>query len=137
MVGYDWITISGVQLMYTNADITLYACPDGKYTRCEIKGVFWEDVKQSNVLKSGLSTADAVRIFIPVESLPGGIKLTAGKDWIVKGIVDDEIDNTSNQTISASLKALKDTYDRVVTVSVVDDKLYGSPRMQHIQLSCK
>lgn len=129
--------------MITNADITLYACPNGKYTRHEIKGkdnkkgVFWEDVKQSNVLKSGLSTADSVRVFIPVENLPGGIKFTTGKDLIVKGIVDDVVDNASSQTISASLKVMKEAYDRVVTVSVVDDKLYGSPRMQHIQLSCK
>ena len=123
--------------MYTNADITLYACPDGKYTRYPIKDVFWEDVKQSNVLKSGLSTADSVRVFIPANSLPGGIKFTTGKDLIVKGIVDFEVDNTSQSTISASLKTMKEAYDRVVTVSVVDDKLYGSPRMQHIQLSCK
>ena len=123
--------------MYTNADITLYACPDGKYTRHEIKGVFWEDVKQSNVLKSGLSTADAVRMFIPAKNLPGGVKFTTGKDLVVKGIVDLEVDNTSQQTISTSLKTMKETYDRVVTVSVVDDKLYGSPMMQHIQLSCK
>lgn len=123
--------------MYANADLTLYACPGGKYTRHEIKGVFWEDVKQSNVLKSGMATADAVRIFIPSNNLPGGIKFTTGKDLIVKGIVDFEVDNTSQQTISASLTTMKKTYDRVVTVSVVDDKLYGSPRMQHVQLSCK
>lgn len=125
-------------IIYTNTDITLYSYDkDGKFTRCELKGVFWEDVKQSNVLKSGLSTADSVRIFIPAGNLPGGIKFTQGKDLVVKGIVDLEIDNTSQQTISASLKTMRETYDRVVTVSVVDDKLYGSPRMQHIQLSCK
>lgn len=123
--------------MYTNADITFYACPDGKYTRHEIKGVFWEDVKQSNIIKSGLSTADSVKVFIPASNLPGGIKFTTGKDLIVKGIVEFEVDNTSQQSISVSLKTMKETYDRVVTVSVVDDKLYGSPRMQHIQLSCK
>lgn len=124
--------------MYTNTDITYYSCSkDGKYTRYEIKGVFWEDVKQSNVLKSGISTANSVRIFIPVGNLPGGLKFTTGKDWIVKGNIDDEVDNTTQQTISTSLKAIKEIYDRVVTVSVVDDKLYGSPRMQHIQLSCK
>lgn len=124
--------------MYTNTDITYYACDeDGKYTRHEIKGVFWDDVKQSNIIKSGLSTVDSVKIFIPAENLPAGIKFTTGKDLIVKGITNFEIDNTSQATISASLKSLKETYDRVVTVSTVDDKLYGSPRMQHIQLSCK
>lgn len=123
--------------MYTNADITLYTSSNGKYTRQEIKGVFWEDVKQSNVLKSGLTTADSVKIFIPGVNLPDGIKFTTGKDLIVKGLVDFEVDNTSPQTISASLKIMKDTYDRVVTVSIVDDKLYGNPSMQHVQISCK
>lgn len=121
----------------TNADMTLYACPDGKYTRYEIKGVFWEDVKQSNIIKSGLTNVDSVRIFIPAGNLPDGIKFTTGKDLIVKGIVDYEVDNTSQQTISTSLKAMREAHDRVVTVSIVDDKLYGSPNMQHIQLSCR
>ena len=93
--------------MYTNADITLYACPDGKYTSYEIKGVFWEDVKQSNIIKSGMTTADSVKVFIPASNLPGGIKFTTGKDWIVKGIVEFEVDNTSQQTISAILKTMK------------------------------
>jgi len=124
--------------MFTNADITLYSCVNGAYTRSVIKDVFWVDTKQSNVLKSGLTTADAVTIFIPVASLPeGGVNFTTMKDLIVKGIVSNVIDNTSQQTISASLGTLKSTYDHVVTVSVVDDKLYGSLRMQHIQISCK
>jgi len=123
--------------MYKNADITLYAYYEGKYTRHPIENVFWDEVKQSNIIKSGLTTADSVKIFIPAENLPEGIKFTTGKDLIVKGIVDFEIDNTSQQTISASLKTLKENFDTVVTVMVVDKKLYGSPRMQHIQLSCK
>lgn len=123
--------------MYTNADITLYSYTDGKYTRYPIIGVFWDDVKQSNITKSGMSTADSVKIFIPVDNLPGGIKFTTGKDWIVKGITEFEFDNTSSQTISESTKELKATNDKVVILTVVDEKLYGSPRMQHVQLSCK
>jgi hypothetical protein len=84
-----------------------------------------------------MTTADSVKIFIPVENLPVGIKFATGKDWIVKGIVDDIVDNTSPQSISASLKVIKESYDRVVTLSSADEKLYGSRNMQHIQLSCK
>ena len=124
--------------MLTNADITYYSCDkDGKYTRHEIYGVHWEDVKQANVLKSGLTSVETVKIFIPVDSLPGGFKFNAGKDIVVKGITDFEFDNTSQQTISASLKTLKEQNDKVLTASIVDDKLYGSPWMQHVQLGCK
>ena len=124
--------------MISNADITYYSCDkNGKYTRHEIYGVHWEDVKQANVLKSGLTSVETVKIFIPVDSLPGGFKFNAGKDIVVKGITGFEFDNASQQAISASLKALKETHDKVLTVSIVDDKLYGSPWMQHVQLGCK
>lgn len=124
--------------MYTNTDITLYSCSkDGKYTRSVIRKVFWDDVKQSNVIKSGITTADSVKIFIPINSMPNGLKFTTGKDLIVKGIIEFEFDNTSSQTISISNTTLRNSHDKVVTVSVVDDKTYGSKAVQHYQISCK
>lgn len=123
--------------MYTNADMTLY-CGDPKtgYTRKVIKRVFWQEVKQSNIEKTGLTSADSIKVFIPVESAPEGLKFTTSKDMVVKGVVETEFDNTSPTTISASLTALKASHD-VYTVSVADGKLYGSPRMQHYQIMAK
>jgi hypothetical protein len=124
--------------MLANTDITLYSCSkDGKYTRSVIHKVFWDDVKQSNIIRSGLTTADSVKIFIPVKNMPFRVKFTTGKDLVIKGITEFEFDNTSQQTISASLATLKASYDRVVTISVVDNKTYGSPSMQHYKISCK
>ena len=123
--------------MYTNANITLYSCAkDGKFTRSVINKVFWQEVKQSNVIKSGLTSADAVKIFIPASSIPDGLNLTPIKDLIVNGTIAFEFDNTSPQTVSASLTALKTT-NEVFAVSVADNKLYGSLSMQHYQISCK
>jgi hypothetical protein len=124
--------------MFTNADITLYSCSkDGKYTRSVIHDVFWDEVKQSNIIRSGLITADSVKIFIPVKNIPSGVKFTTGRDLVIKGITEFEFNNTSQQTISASLATLKADHDKVVIVSVVDDKTYGSPSMQHYEISCK
>ena len=124
--------------MITNADITYYSCDkNGKFTRYEIHGVHWEETKQANVLKSGMTTIEGVKVFIPAEHLPDGLKFNAGKDIVVKGITDFEFDNTSQQTISASLKTLKEQNDKVLTVSIVDEKMYGSPWMRHVQLGCK
>ena len=123
--------------MYTNTDITLYSLKDGAYTRLVINSVFWDDVKQSNVNKSGLTTSDSVKIFIPVGSMTVPLKFALAKDLIVKGISELVIDSTSQASISASLKALKESNEKVVTVSIVDEKLYGSLEMQHIEISCK
>jgi hypothetical protein len=121
--------------MKPNADITLYHYSDDKYTRQIIKGAYWFDVKQSNVIKSGLVNADSVSIHIPVTSVDN-LEITTSKDLVINGIVDMEIDNSSQQTQSASLKALNQAYD-VFTITVFDPKLYGSRRLQHYELSCK
>ena len=121
--------------MYTNADITLYSYVDNEYIRKVIKDVFWNEVKESNTLKSGLNTADSVKIFVPLENMPV-TKITTGKDIIVKGVTEFEIDNTSQATQSASLNQLKKDC-QFVTISSCDAKLFGSKRMQHYVLSCK
>jgi hypothetical protein len=121
--------------MITNADMTLYSCSkDGKYTRKVIYGVFWQEVKQSLIEKTGLTSADSIKVFIPIGSAPDGLNFTTSKDLVINGEVSTEFNNTSPQTISASLTALKAAHD-VYTVTVADGKLYGSSIMQHYQIS--
>lgn len=126
--------------MYTNADVTLYLySKDGKvekYTRRPVEGVYWEDVKQSTFLKTGQRDARSVLLVIPFESLDGPVKFTQGRDLVVKGMVKEEIDSTSPETLSKSLAALKKEYE-YVTVTTVDEKLFGSESMQHYELACK
>ena len=81
----------------------------------------------SQCLKSGMTTVESVKVFIPAEHLPDDLKFNAGKDIVVKGITDFEFDNTSQQTISASLKTLKEQNDKVPTVSIVDEKCTAAP----------
>ncbi len=81
-------------------------------------------------------SADSVKVFIPHENTPEGLKFTTGKDLVVKGEISTEIDNASQQTISTSLATLKAAND-VYTVTVADGKLYGSKNMQHYQIMCK
>ena len=126
--------------MYTNADVTLYLySKDGKaekYTRMSIEGVYWEDVRQSTYLKTGQRDGTSVLLVIPLESLNGPVKFTPGKDLIVKGIISDEIDGSSQETMSKSLAAIKSARG-FLTVTTVDERLYGSESMQHYELACK
>lgn len=126
--------------MYTNADVTLYLySKDGKtekYTRTPIEDVYWEDVKQSSFLKTGQRNACSVLLVIPLESLDEPVKFTEGHDLAVKGIVADEIDCSSQEAMSMALAALKASH-QYVTVTTVDERLYGSESVQHYELSCK
>ncbi|RHV69838.1 hypothetical protein DXB18_01290 [Clostridium sp. OM02-18AC] len=126
--------------MFTNADATLYLYrEDGKnvsYLRQPIEEVYWEDVRQSTFLKTGQRDAASALLVIPFESLTDPLMLTQGKDLVVKGIIEDEIDGNTPETLSQSLAALKEKY-HYLTVTTVDEYLYGSESVQHYELSCK
>lgn len=126
--------------MYTNADCTLYLySKTGKtevYTRLPVEDVYWEDVRQTTFLKTGQRNAASVLLVIPAESLSEPVKFTQGKDLVVKGIIQDEIDCTSQESLSKSLAALK-AANACFTVISVDERLYGSEAVQHYELSCK
>ena len=101
-----------------------------------IERVYWEDVRQSTYLKTGQRDGTSVLLVIPLVSLDGPIKLTQGKDLAVNGIIEDEIDCSSQETMSKSLAALKAAHG-FVTIATVDERLYGSESAQHYELACK
>lgn len=126
--------------MYTNADVTLYLYSKcGKqesYRREFVEDVFWDDVKQSNVLKAGQRDSDSVLLVIPLESLFEPVKFTSGKDLAVKGQCNMELNCTDQKALAESLQKLRQCHG-CVTVMTVDEKLYGSESIQHYELSCK
>jgi hypothetical protein len=127
--------------MYTNSDITIYKKDGMGYIKHLItgqgnkKGALWDESAQSNILKSGLSTIGTVNIMIPLAHMPD-IEIKTGNDIVVKSNIDFEFNNTSQQTVSASMTQLKQITS-VFTVVTADKKDFGSPGMRHYQLSCK
>lgn len=119
--------------MYTNTSITLYLYSNGEYIRKNITKAFWDERKASNVLKSGITNADSLKVFIPYT---GDINFSTSKDLIVKGEVNYQIDTTTEKTIAESKQYLIQNYE-TYTITSCDKKLYGSPNMQHYELSCK
>ena len=121
--------------MFTNSDMTLYHWNGTGYDRREIKDVFWQDSRISNISKNGQTNADTVFICIPEPSAKG-LEVITGKDLVVKNICTLEFDNTSQQMQSACLKQLN-AEQEVFTVKVFEPKLYGSEVVRHYELSCK
>lgn len=145
--------------MYTNTGATLYNYDRDKatgkvtYRRTYLRNVFWDDSKQSNVLKSGLTSVESVNISVPFDVDAEGKTYKSPKEYlnstdkdnsftftansqdlIVKGIIDYEINNSSSQKISESLSYLKNNYDYVMTISIVDMKDFGSENMRHWEI---
>lgn len=106
-----------------------------------IDNVFWDDSKGINS-NLGYENADAVNVFIPKSQndMSGYVKPKKYKglnntwtlengDFIVKG-------NTEESSVT-SIKELLKKYDDVFTISLADDKDFGSKDMQHFEIRGK
>lgn len=125
--------------MFTNTSATLYKYnkTNGGYDKKSISSCFWSDSKISNVLKTGQQSSDSTTVYIPLEYISNGnIPENAAKDMLVKGSCSFTFDNTSPATISASMALFRNA-NSYVTVMSIDNKLYGSRLLQHVQISAK
>ena len=104
--------------------ITLYHFTNNSYVRTVISNAYWDEVGIGNVLKSGLTNADSIRIIVPTQN---DIQISEGKDLIVKG----ECEFVDTENVRSTLCEQYNAY----TVSKVDKKLHGS--LSNIEISCK
>ena len=132
--------------MTTNTKMTVY----NKYTdenknvifkKHLIEEVFWDDSKAVN-LNTGYENADDVNIFIPKsqndmnnyvspKKYNGEVKkwtLNVG-DFIVKGECKEDV--------VYGIKELINKYDDVFTITLVDNKDFGSESMHHFEIRGK
>lgn len=121
--------------MKNTTKVTIYHLGASGYERTVYDGCFWEDDQAAKIAKTGLQNADSLYISIPIKNAPN-LTVNKGKDYVIKGESVEEINNTSQSTQSASIKALKSTYE-VFTINSYSKKDHGSPRMHHWELSGK
>lgn len=139
--------------MVTNADITLYNkvydrdTGTNRYYRTVLKGVNWQDTTAVQPTDKGIVSADVAEIYIPfaVETekqfrkpknfvkgpeKAGCFTIEAG-DLVVRGIVETELENAKDE------EQLKNAYDDVRTIAVVETNDNGSPKMQHWKVTAE
>ena len=111
------------------------------FKKHEIENAFWDDSKGVN-LNKGYENADDVNVYIPKDKndmsgytepkfyigLNDTWTLNNG-DFIVKG-------QTFENQVS-SIKELKEKYNDVFTITLVDDKDFGSKNMHHFEIRGK
>lgn len=121
--------------MITESNITLFSKGLDPLTRLDtwtkyhIYEVHWEEVQGLNIIKSGLKDADKVIVFIPLTSIDGVLSTRIKPDdYIVKGIVDDNILTTSD------LERKYSTAVKVKTADYREDALNES--LWHVEVGC-
>ncbi len=117
--------------VYTNTKATVYRLTGGKYERIFLPRVFWDMKSTASTGKNGKTESDTVTVFLPLL-----LQLTPQKDLIIKGSVPLTIDNSTEETQSASVKKLFAGYDvhTVMACRVCD---YGSAEMRHTELDVR
>lgn len=115
--------------MFCNADATLYHMDEnGDWIKTYYSKVYWYDKISTIAEKTGIVTKQQTIIYIPFSGTTAPAVKT-GIDFIVKGLGPD-IDNSSEQTQSQSLKSLMP----IDTIKTYCPCLFGSESMHHLEL---
>lgn len=111
--------------MLINADCTIYE--DKTLVRHTFKGVYWKDIRGKTVSTRGVQISDSILVFLYDDSY-----IPKAGDIIVKGIVSNEFDGSSQAAQSQSMKALRAAFPDFAVVKSVDNCMYGG--LKHIEV---
>ncbi|EEU03782.1 hypothetical protein GCWU000322_00082 [Eubacterium saphenum ATCC 49989] len=115
--------------MLTDSDVTIYAIKrikgqlDPVYSCIYLPHVHCEEDLAVSVDKDGYSAADRIRVYAPTTKPLGVSK----GDYLVRG--EHPVITSPDE-----LKTLKSS-SRVYVITGVSDRLYGSKRLQHIEIA--
>lgn len=128
--------------MLTTDSCTLYLKNGGGFDRFFVPCCHWQERKADNVLKSGMTSADGVTVYILSRDVSRDLstllasRKTAAEDMIVYGACPFVFDNSTPQRTSESLRALHAAFD-VHTVMSLDKLLYGAEELRHFKISAR
>lgn len=116
--------------MYTNSSCTLYLS-SLQFQKVYISKAFLAQKTTYSQAKQGLSySEDCVCMFQTSQELT----FNPGKDFLIDGDVDVEVDISTDKAKSETLKRLKSAGAK--TIMLADYKNYGTTSMRHWELSC-
>lgn len=118
-------------IMYTNTSCTLYLKSNG-YKKVFIDECFLTKTSIASMNKQGRTYNESAFCMFDGHT---DLQFTDGKDLLIEGACEIEIDSTDARKKSESM-------DRLVkagafTIMLADYKKYGTQLMRHWELSCK
>ncbi len=114
--------------MLTNADMTVYE--KDTYARHTITNVYWNDSRGRTLTKNGVQISDSVIVYIYSDEY-----IPKAGDMIVRGIVDFEIDGSSQKSISEGMKPFWKKYPDFAVVKAVNNCMFGG--LPHIEITAR
>lgn len=121
--------------MKNTVEVTIFHLGPNGFVKSEYDKCFWDEDQASAIKKSGLASADGLYVSIPY-SVVQNLEINKGKDYIIQGKTELEIDNTSQKTQSTSVADIKANHNTFV-INAMSLKNHGSKRMWHWELSGK
>ena len=111
------------------------------FKKHEIENVFWDDSKGIN-LNLGYENADDVNVFIPkiqndmTEYVEPKFYIGLNDTWTLNN-GDFIVKGQTFESQVSSIKELKEKYNDVFAITLVDDKDFGSKNMHHFEIRGK
>ena len=118
-------------IMYTNTSCTLYLKSNG-YKKVFIDKCFLTKTSIASMNKQGRTYNESAFCMFDGHT---DLQFTDGKDLLIEGACDIEIDSTDARKQSESMDKLVKA--GAFTIMLADYKKYGTQLMQHWELSCK
>ena len=118
-------------IMYTNTSCTLYLKGNG-YKKVFIDECFLTKTSIASMNKQGRTYDESAFCMFDGHT---DLQFTKGKDLLIEGACDIEIDSTDARKQSESMDKLVKA--GAFTIMLADYKKYGTQLMQHWELSCK
>ena len=128
MVERNRVTFFGGAEMLSNADVTFYSTKD--YTRYTAHKAYFADNRGQTVKKNGIEISDVVSSYLYTDEYVPSVG-----DMVVRGIVDFEFNNTSQKTISESMKEFREMFSEFAVVKSVSDYKFGG--LPHIEITAR
>lgn len=118
-------------IMYANTSCTLYLQKNG-YKKILIDKCFLTDTSIASMNKQGRTYNESAFCMFDGHT---DLQFTKGKDLLIEGACEIEIDSTDARKQSESMDKLVKA--GAFTIMLADYKKYGTEAMHHWELSCK
>ena len=114
--------------MLVNADITLFEKEN--YAPHFIENVYFSDSRGQTVAKNGVQISDSVLIYIYSDGY-----LPKSGDIVVKNRCDFSFDNSSQKSVSESIKQFREEYPDFAVIKNVNNYWFGN--LPHIEVTAR
>ena len=124
---YRAVIFGGAEML-SNADVTFYNAKN--YTRHTARQAYFTDSRGQTLKKNGIEISDVVSVYLYTDEYVPMVG-----DIVVKGIVEFEFNNSTQKSVSESMKEFREMFPSFAVVKSVSDYKFGG--LPHIEITAR